>query len=186
MIFPFDELALASRLDKLQIALLRSGGKRRTTPSPEESTVQEFGQKLFDALLSGEIRSRYDVSQREAAQRGLGLRIKLRIQAPELASLPWEFLYDMRRSEYVCLSTQTPLVRYIELPQVIQPLLVAQPLRILGLTASPIELAALDTENEKQRMENALKGLVAAGQVQITWLEHATRRELQRYMRRGP
>ena len=186
MIFPFDELALASRLKDLEIALLRSGGKRRTTPSTEESTVQEFGQKLFDALLSGEIRSRYDVSQREASRRGLGMRIKLRIQAPELASLPWEFLYDGRRAEYVCLSTQTPLVRYIELPQVIQPLLVAPPLCILGLTASPIGLARLDSENEKQRMENALQDLVAAGQVQITWLEHANRRDLQRTMRRGP
>lgn len=186
MVFPFDELALASRLKDLQIALLRSGGKRRQTLSSEESIVQEFGQKLFDALMSGEIRSRYDVSQREAAQRGLGMRIKLRIQAPELASLPWEFLYDGRRAEYICLSTQTPLVRYIELPQVIQPLLVTPPLRILGLTASPIGLARLDTENEKQRVEHALKDLIAAGQMQITWLEHANRRELQRILRHGP
>lgn len=186
MFFPFDELALASHLNKLQIALLRSGGKRRKTLSTEESTVQEFGQKLFEALISGEIRSRYDVSQREAAQRGLGLRLKLRIQAPELAALPWEFLYDPRRAEYLCLSTQTPLVRYIELPQVIQPLLIAPPLRILGLTSSPLGLAALDTENEKERMERALTDLITSGQVQIDWLEHANRRELQRRLRRGP
>jgi formylglycine-generating enzyme required for sulfatase activity len=186
MIFPFDELALENRLKDLQIALLRSGGKRRAIPSPEESTVQEFGQKLFDALLSGEIRSRYDVSLERAAQRRLGLRIKLRIQAPELASLPWEFLYDGRRAEYICLSTQTPLVRYIELPQVIQPLLAEPPLQILGVIASPNDLEPLDTDNEKQRMQHALKDLVADGRAQITWLEHANRRELQRVMRRGP
>jgi formylglycine-generating enzyme required for sulfatase activity len=186
MLFPFDELALASCLKGLQIALLRSGGQRRQTLSPQERTVQEFGQKLFDALLSGEIRSRYDVSQREAARRGLGMRIKLRIQAPELASLPWEFLYDPRRAEYICLSTQTSLVRYIELPQVIQPLLVAPPLRILGLIASPLGLAVLETGNEKERVETALADLVSSGQVQIDWLEHANRRELQRILRRGP
>ncbi len=186
MLFPFDELALASRLKDLQIALLRSGGQRRQTLSPQERTVQEFGQKLFEALLSGEIRSRYDISQREAARRGLGLRLKLRIQPPELASLPWEFLYDARRAEYLCLSTQTPLVRYLELPQVIQPLLVTPPLRILGLLASPIGLASLDTENEKARVEQALKNLMDSGQVQIAWLEHANRRELQRILRHGP
>lgn len=51
MCFPFDELALENRLQVLQIALLRSGGKRRQIPSPEEQTVQGFGQALFDALL---------------------------------------------------------------------------------------------------------------------------------------
>lgn len=97
MKFPFDELALRDRLQKLQIALLRSGGRRRSFLSQEEQTVQEFGQALFNALLTGELRSRYDVSQREAAQKGLGLRFKLRIQSPELAALPWEFCLTRAR-----------------------------------------------------------------------------------------
>jgi len=186
MIFPFGELALESRLKDLQIALLRSGGKPRLALSPQETAVRDFGQKLFDALMTGEIRSRYDVSQREAAQRRMGLRLKLRIQAPELAALPWEFLFDGRAAKYICLSTQTPLVRYIELQQVITPLSVSPPLRILGLVASPHDLAALDVENEKQRVERAIQELVNAGQVHITWLEHAGWRKLQRAMRQGP
>jgi len=115
--FPFDELALESRLDKLQIALLRSGGQRRRALLPEEQAVQEFGRTLFDSLVVGEVRSRYDVSQREATGQGKGLRLKLRIQMPELAALPWEYLYDSRQAEYVCLSRNTPVVRYLELPQ---------------------------------------------------------------------
>jgi hypothetical protein len=39
MQFPFDQLALESRLDKLQIALLHSGGKRRGVLSDEEKVV---------------------------------------------------------------------------------------------------------------------------------------------------
>ena len=50
MQFPFDQFALESRLEKLQIALLRSGGKRRGVPSDEEKAVQVFGQALFEAL----------------------------------------------------------------------------------------------------------------------------------------
>ncbi len=53
MHFPFDQLALESRLDKLQIALLRSGGKRRSVLSAEEKAVQEFGQALFEAAFAG-------------------------------------------------------------------------------------------------------------------------------------
>jgi hypothetical protein len=65
--------------------------------SAEEQAVQDFGRDLFDALLSGEIRSRYDVSLQEAKRQGKGLRLKLRIQPPQLAALPWEFLYDPAR-----------------------------------------------------------------------------------------
>ncbi len=186
MKFPFDELALKDRLQNLQIALLRSGGKRRSFLSPEEQTVQEFGQALFNALLTGEVRSRYDVSQREAAQKGLGLRFKLRIQSPELAALPWEFLYDSRQAEYVCLSRSTPVVRYLELPQTIQPLAVTPPLRILGMMVSPSDLQPLDLENEKHRVEEATKDLQKKGLVELTWLEGKTWRDLQKAMRGGP
>ena len=68
MQFPFDQLALESRLDKLQIALLRSGGKRRSVPSPEEQAVQDFGKVLFDALFTGEIRG--NLVQAAGVQRG--------------------------------------------------------------------------------------------------------------------
>jgi len=69
------------------------------------------GEYLIVAATAGEVRSRYDVSCERAAQREQGLRLKLRIQAPELAVLPWEFLYDPRQAEYICLSRNTPLVR---------------------------------------------------------------------------
>lgn len=186
MKFPFDELALKDRLQNLQIALLHSGGKRRNFLSPEELTVKDFGQALFDALLTGELRSRYDVSQREAAQKGLGLRLKLRIQSPELAALPWEFLYDARQAEYVCLSRSTPVVRYLEVPQIIQPLSVTPPLRILGMMVSPADLPQLNIKNEKQRMEAATKDLQQNGLVELTWLEGKTWRDLQKAMRGGP
>ncbi len=186
MRFPFDELALDNRLKDLQIALLRSGGKRRQIRSPEEQAVQEFGRTLFDSLVLGEVRSRYDVSQREAARQGKGLRFKLRIQSPEMAALPWEFLYDARQAEYVCLSRNTPVVRYLELPQPIPPLTVAPPPRILGMIASPSDLPPLDVSREKQRVEQATQALQQNGLVELTWLEGQTWRDLQRAMRSGP
>ena len=89
--------------------------------------MQRFGAELFDLLFTGEVHNRYDVSQERVAHLGKGLRVKLRIQEPWLANLPWEFLYDPRRGEYICLSQQTPLVRYLELPQAIRPLAVTHP-----------------------------------------------------------
>lgn len=186
MHFPFDELALDNRLKDLQIALLRSGGNRRQALSPEEQHVQGFGRELFNALLTGEVRSRYDISCREARQQGKGLRLKLRIQPPELAALPWEFLYDPRQAEYICLSLDTPLIRYLELPQPIQPLLITPPLRILGMIASPRDLPKLDIEREQQRLAAAIHDLQAKGLVTLTWLEGQTWYDLQRALRSGP
>ena len=185
MHFPFDALELENRLQALQIALLRSGGRRRRVLTPEQQAVRDFGQALFDALLTGEVRGRYDVSQHKAAHGGAGLRVKLRVLPPELAALPWEFLCDPRR-DYVCLSTSTPLVRYIALPQPIRPLTVAPPLRVLGMVASPKNLESLDVAQEKQRVEGALQGLQAAGLVALSWLEGQTWRDLLRAMRHGP
>ena len=184
--FPFGELELENRLQALQIALLRTGNILRQVLTPEEHAVRDFGRALFEVLLCREVRSRYDVSLREAASQGKGLRIKLRVQSPELAALPWEFIYDPRNAEYVCLSRNTPLVRYLELPQPPQPLRAELPLRILGMAVSPEGLPPLDIAQEKERVETALEGLRAAGLVTLTWLEGQTWRDLQRELRHGP
>jgi Tol biopolymer transport system component len=186
MRFPFDRLALNNQLLSLQNALLRSGVTRRRIAAPDEQAVQDFGRALFDALIAGEIRSRFDTSLRLSEQGGRGLRLKLRINAPELALLPWELLYDSRRDEYVTLSRSTPIVRYLELPQSVSPLRVAPPLRILGMIASPTDLQPLDVPLERQRVEAAVADLRARGLVELTWLEGQTWRDLQRAMRGGP
>jgi len=184
--FPYDALALENRLLALQNALLRSGGGRRRFLSPEQQAVRDFGRDLFDALLTGEVRNRFDVSQERARQQDKGLRLKLRIRPPELAGLPWEFLFDPRRDEYLCLSRDTPVVRYLELPQPPQALAVTPPLRILGMVASPSDLEPLEVRREKGRLEAAIAGLQASGLMELTWLEGQTWRDLHRAMRGGP
>jgi formylglycine-generating enzyme required for sulfatase activity len=184
MRFPYDKLALDSRLKDLQIALLRSGGQRRRVASQEEQAVQDFGLDLFNALIANEVRARYDISQNLAGQDDKGLRLILRIQDPALAALPWEFMYDSRKGEYVCLSRNTPIVRYPESPQPIQPLSVRPPLHILCMAVSPVDLNPLDIDREKQRLEEAMKRL--SGLVTLTWLEGKTWSHLQEAMQGGP
>jgi uncharacterized membrane protein HdeD (DUF308 family) len=186
MRFPFDEWELKDRLQALEIALLRSGGTRRRIPSPEEHTVQDFGRGLFESLLVGDVRTRYEMSLSEARRQGKGLRLKLRIQPSELAVLPWEFLYDAERDRYPSLSSNTPLVRYLDLSQPVEPLRVSPPLRVLGMVTSPLGLDPLDVEHEKRLVEEAIKGLREGGLLELTWLEGQTWRHLQRAMRRGP
>jgi hypothetical protein len=186
MSFPFDERQLRDKLKDLEIALLRSGGTRRQLSS-EEQTVQDFGRSLFEATLVGKVSTCYYRSMDQARQQGKGLRLKLHVKPPKLTVLPWEFLYDPDRDEYLCFSRDTPIVRYTDLRQPISRLTVAPPLRILGMVVSPRDLDPLDVEHEKGLMDEAIEDLRADGLVELTWLEGETWRDLQRTMRRdGP
>jgi formylglycine-generating enzyme required for sulfatase activity len=185
MRFPYDELTLEKRLVVLQNALLGSGGGPRQLLSPEELVVRDFGRDLFDALFTGEVRRCYELSIEQAWQEDKGIRLKLRFQPSDLAAVPWEFLYDPRQAEYVCLSRNTPLVRYLELAGTIPPLSLSPPLRILGMIASPGDLESPDAMREKERVETALQGLQARGLAELTWLEGQTWRHLQGAMQRG-
>jgi hypothetical protein len=176
---PFAKHELKIRLLALENALLRSGATthtRRIVPS-EEAPVRGFGEALFGALLAGEVLSCFDASRRAAWGEHRGLRLKLRLRAPELAALPWEFLYDPREGEYLCLSQATPLVRYLEPRRPIERLRVSPPLRILGMVASPVDLPQLDVRTEQWRLEQALKDL--GGLVSLTWLPRPTWAALQ-------
>jgi formylglycine-generating enzyme required for sulfatase activity len=185
MHFPYDALSLEKRLAVLQNALLDSGGGFRHFPSPEELVVRNFGRDLFDALFTGQVRQCFEQSIEQAWQEDKGICLKLHLQPPDLAALPWEFLYDPRQAEYVCLSRNTPLVRYLELPHTVPPLSLSPPLRILGMIASPDDLTPLNEAREKEQVETALQSLRARGLVELTWLEGRTWRHLHEAMQDG-
>ncbi len=183
---PFDELALKNRLLTLENALLRSSGGRRVAPTPDEREVQQFGRELFDWLFRDELRGRFDVSRSEAKQARSPLRIKLQIDSPTLAAVPWEFLYDASRGDYLALSTNTPVVRFVEVAEPIEPLKVTPPLRMLALVASPTDRPHLDAERERQRVTEATQGLEDSGLLEVHWLPGATRRDLVKALQQGP
>ena len=104
--WPFTELELKSHLKDLQIALLRSSNVRRQTLAPEEKTIRDFGEALYEAIFDTEVRALYIASIHKATAEGKGLRLKLRVRPPELSYLPWEFLYDPSQGDYICMSSR--------------------------------------------------------------------------------
>ena len=185
MKFPYDRLALQNKIQALQIALLRSGGTRRAA-STEDKSVEELGTDLFASLFQGEVGSRLDVSRSIAQGDGKGVRIKLRISAPELAGLPWEYLYDAARGDYLALGTSTPVIRYLPLAEPIHPLEVAPPLRILAMSAGPSDLGQLDADRERQRLDMALEKVRQKGLVEVQWVPGETWEDLQQALWDGP
>ena len=180
---PFLPLELENFL--LRVGRTRRGARR--IDSPEMDAAKAFGARLFDAAFGGEVRSALRSSLAEADRQGAGLRIRLRLtDAPELTDLPWEYLYDPARHRFFVLSIETPLVRYLELQERIQPLGVVPPLKVLVMISSPHDYPQLDVEGEWTRLREALGDLEQRGLLVLERLDDATLLALQRRLRRGP
>jgi hypothetical protein len=179
---PFSEL-------QIENFLLKIGHPRQTirrVNAPQIASIKEFGGQLFEAVFRSDQASNLSSSLSLANARDAGLRIRLRLSdCPELADLPWEYLYDKRTNRFLCLSDRTPLVRYLDLPEPVRALVVAPPLRVLVMIASPTEYPALDGEQEWRNVTAALSDLLQTGRVEIERLDKPTLGALQRQLRRS-
>lgn len=179
-LFPFNELELENFLLRLG---QRSSGTRRAD-SPEMELSKQFGGRLFDALFDDDVRAALRSSIRAGEEQGAGLRIRLRFgNTPELADIPWEYLYDGGANRFLTLSRETPLVRYLDLSRPVEPLQVTAPLRILVMISDPSDYDRLDVEAEWQRLLTATADLRERRLVEIVRLDRATLLELQRQLR---
>mgnify|MGYP000173499894 CR=1 FL=1 len=154
----------------------------RSTPSSslsETAIARTIGERLFDSLIVGTVRDAYTSSLVRAREQDAGLRLRLTIDAPEVAALPWEFLYDAQEGDHVSLLREIPLTRYTALNRDRSVLDVTPPLRILGMVASPTDLQTLDVDEEKQRIERALEHLLERGDVDLQWVMGDTWEALQ-------
>jgi CHASE2 domain-containing sensor protein len=88
-----------------------------------------------------------------------GMRIRLILSPPEIAALPWEFLYDQRTKCFLSTSGKTPITRYIDLFEPIRSLKITPPVKVLVLIP---EGSGLDVEKEKGIILEALGDLETA------------------------
>jgi formylglycine-generating enzyme required for sulfatase activity len=167
------------------------GATRRVTrrrDSPQMESVRTFGESLFDALFQGDLRSRFTSILEENGLHGNKVCIRLHlIDTPELATLPWEFLYRSVNDSFLAQSTLTPLVRYVEQGQRIPALAVQPPLRILGIVSDPQGVSRLDVGREQANLNRAVDSLQRQGHghtLEVEWLTSPTLAELQRALRR--
>jgi hypothetical protein len=178
---PAGEAAATVRWDlageHVDAFLDRVGHPRRRTRRAGDPRIEEakrFGGRLFDAVFQGDVLVNFERSLDGTSERGVGLRVKLRLAAaPELGDLPWEFLFSRPRDRFLCLSSHTPVVRYLDLPERIRPLPVSPPLKLLVVISSPSDHPRLDAEREWRHLSEALGPLVERRIVEVVRLEAA-------------
>jgi hypothetical protein len=169
------------------LTVVRGRRATRSVPTRDVEEVKDYGRRLFEALFQGSVLESFRENLLEI--RGdpeIGLRVRLRLsEAPELATVPWEYLYDRRLNRFLALDDETPIVRYLDLPFPAGPLEVNPPLRILVMISSPRGVAELDVEEEWVLLNQALGDLIREGSVVLDRLERATLASLRWRLKDG-
>ncbi len=93
-----------------QLAAVRAG----MAASVVEFTLQMAGEELFRWLTTGGVEGHLRLAWDRARRSHQGLRIRLSIDAPEVADWPWELLHDPERDHTFALSPDTLLVRFLD------------------------------------------------------------------------
>jgi hypothetical protein len=139
--------------------------------NPQPPTLAEAkvsGGHIFNAVFQREIYGALRRSMDKARTNHAHLRLRVNLtNVPELAALPWEFLFNAQINHFYAQSIDSPVVRYINVGEPSERVTVEGPLRILVMVANVPQLGQLDVEKEWQRLNGALAKLVAAGQVEV-------------------
>ncbi|HUB38935.1 MAG TPA: CHAT domain-containing protein [Streptosporangiaceae bacterium] len=179
--FPFDASGLQAEREKIETAVIQSAMSQKRESTDSESPVRAFGHSLFSFLFHGHIGEHLAASRTQAALSGMPLYLDLAIDAPELAALPWESLYDKERNEFLSLRHYT--ARYIRMLEPVRPIAVGGAVRILAVMASPEGFDRIDFSEERERLTAALKSSTDTGMVEISWLENTSWRSLELALR---
>src|SRR3954464_1007271 len=169
---------------------LAGGGALRGGPAAgaaDADTLEQVGDELFRTVFQGELLKAFQGCLAKA-RRGPGLRIRLRLNdVPQLAELPWEYLYDAEGQGFLALSARTPVVRYLELSEELGTLLVEPPLRVLAVISTPRGYRDLaEADEEWRRLGSALEPLRHGGLIEVERLERPTFEALEARPRGGP
>ena len=149
------------------------------------STLRQVGVSLKQALFPGQIWTLFRSSV-ATLDSGEGLRVRLRIDPPEVAALPWEYCYDNESGTFLALDPRTPMVRYLAMADSPRPVAIPGALRMVLVVAAPSDLPAVNALGERRKVETALAKLTGNGQVVISIVEgHGTTTALQSCLRAG-
>ncbi|MCB0068322.1 MAG: SUMF1/EgtB/PvdO family nonheme iron enzyme, partial [Caldilineaceae bacterium] len=159
----FDATAAA------RLATCLGGG---TAEAGAARDLRVLGETLYDFLIAGGDDGLLHRALVRGSEQG-GATLRLQIDPPDLAALPWEALHDGRG--FLALGDDFSVIRTLPRSQPARPLASGAPLRIVAAAADPTDASpTLDQALERERVMQALAPLQAVGLAQITWLENAT------------
>lgn len=173
------ETQLWSSAERVEASVRRAGTDAEAIVAsmlPSAEGAKRVGQRLYESLFASPVRPCIEESLRTVApQRREGLRFLINTtEAPELARLPWEFLYSPRNEDFLFSDAMKPVVRWLDVDEPPPTLTVEPPLRLLIAIASPGDRAELSVGEEIAHLDDALASLVESGLVETARIDHTT------------
>jgi hypothetical protein len=156
-------------------------------PQPVEidiDAVKAVGGDLYRALFAEDVGEALRDSLWKVTSGARGLRIRLRV-APALARVPWEYVYHERLDRFLCLSVETPVVRYLDTGEAPRVVSVEPPLRVLVMISDPTDYPALDADGEFARLMEAMSQQMKLGRITLERLGDPTMQALLDRLRGG-
>lgn len=148
---------------------------------------KDLGNELYKALFPDKINIRFHATIAGAKAQSERIRLRLIFESPELASLPWEFLYDEDTNIFLGNNIETVLSRYIDVPLPKSDIKTASlSLKVLLVISSPTDLATLDATGEENLIREALENNIKAGQIELDVLTEATTGKIREQLRTKP
>ena len=167
--------------------LLSDASANEAQRNAQFALAREIGGKLFDAIFQGAMLTAWQESWQRAYAARASLRVQISIgDDPALRALPWEYLYDDTRDEFLALSVHTPVVRYLPATHQIRPLAVTPPLRVLVVMAGPEGYPPLAVGRDWRALIDTVDYLGADGRMTFERLAKPTLLDLQRKLRQQP
>lgn len=149
--------------------------------------LKALGNELYQALFPNQINAQFHATMAGAQGNQYNLRLRLVFESSELASLPWEFLYDKQTNTFLANNTQTALSRYIDIPLKPRDIKTPrQPLKILLVISNPSDLAKLDIAGEEKLIREALTQHIETGEIELDVLKEATIRNINQKLDNKP
>ena len=152
--------------------MLVVGGLRRGGVSSDGDETRaaigsrgDIGVSLYQSLFQGAIAGILARTEGLAANRSDGgVRIRMNFNLLEggtaaVAALPWELMRKPGETDPLLVSTQTVLVRSLDVNKVVTPRPMTGPLRVLLIRANPKGTAALDLSREGELIGRSLSEL---------------------------
>lgn len=148
----------------------------------DETYLRHLGSHLFQALFAGDVLIGFRARQAAAEKQGMGLRIVLTLDPPELARLPWELICVEGFEGFLARSSSTPVVRHLSSRNEVRPRIQEKAFRVLVAVAQPEGLPPLG-ESREEAAAIVRELSVAKGRVRVDILEGITRSKLKNAFR---
>ena len=120
--------------------------------------LKSIGIDLYNSIFTEKNDKLWYSTKRFARISKHGTRLRLIFENPELASLPWELLYDKDSNTFISTDISTLLTRYTKLEKIKQKIKFQEtPIKILLIIATPKGLPRINVRCEKKIIQDALQ-----------------------------